>query len=77
MKRHYEKFHGPLYDKYKGPLRASKLKELKANLNQQLMCFVRIQKGSVATVTASNELSQMMAKSGNHTVTEILSKSAF
>ena len=50
--------------KYKGPLRASKLKELKANLNQQLMCFVRIQKGSVATVTASNELSQMIAKSG-------------
>ena len=64
MKRHYEKIHGALYDKYKGPLSASKLKELKANLNQQQMCFVRIQKGSVAIVTASYELNQMIAKSG-------------
>ena len=62
VKKHYKKIHRALCHKYKGPLHASKLKELKANLNQQQTCLVRIQRGSVATVTASYELTQMNAK---------------
>ena len=63
MKRHYETNHRS-YDKYEGPTRVSKLKELKGNLTQQQTCFTKIQKGNVASVTASYELSQMIAVSG-------------
>ena len=41
-----------------------KLKELKVELNQQHTCYKKICKSNVATVTASFELSQMIAVSG-------------
>ena len=54
LKRHYETNHRS-NDKYEGPIRVSRLKELKATLTQQLNCFTKIQKGNVASVTASYE----------------------
>jgi hypothetical protein len=63
LKRHYET-NNRSYDKYEGPMRVSRLKELKANLRQQQTCFTKIEKGNVASVTASYELSRMIAMSG-------------
>lgn len=63
LKRHYETNHRS-YDKYEGPMRVSRLEELKAKLRQQPTCFTKIEKGNVASVTASYELSQMIAVSG-------------
>jgi hypothetical protein len=48
------------YDKYEGPMHVSRLKELR----QQQTCFTKIEKGNVASVTASYELSRMIAMSG-------------
>ena len=45
-------------------MRVSRLKESKANLRQQQTCFTKIEKGNVTSVTASYELSQMIAMSG-------------
>jgi hypothetical protein len=45
-------------------MRVSRLKELKANLRQQQTCFAKIEKGNVASVTASYELSRMIAMDG-------------
>jgi len=44
-------------------MRVSKLKEVKANLTQQQNCFTKIEKGNAASVTASYELSPMIAMS--------------
>ena len=63
LKRHYETNHRS-YDKYEGLMRVSKLKELKANLRQQQSFFSKIQKENIASVTASYELSRMIAMSG-------------
>ncbi|XP_077137809.1 general transcription factor II-I repeat domain-containing protein 2-like [Ranitomeya variabilis] len=63
LKRHYETNHR-VYDKFEGPMRVSKLKELKANLTQQQTCFTKIQKGTVASVSASYKLSKMIAVNG-------------
>ena len=62
--RHYQNKHSNQYDKFKDQFRTMKLKELKAQLDQQQTCFKKICKSNVATVTASNELSQMIAVSG-------------
>ena len=45
-------------------MRVSRLKESKANLRQQQTCFTKIEKENVASVTASYELSRMIAMSG-------------
>ncbi|KFD54686.1 hypothetical protein M513_04386 [Trichuris suis] len=62
LKRHYETNHRS-YDKYDGPVRVSRLKQLKANLRLQQTCFTKIEKANVASVTASYELSRMIAMS--------------
>ena len=61
LKRHYEMNHLSC-DKYEGPMRVSKLKELMVNLSQQQTFHAKSQKGNVATVTAGYELSRMIAK---------------
>lgn len=58
LKRHDEINHIS-HNKYEGSMYVLKLKELKANLTQQ-----KIQKGNVASVTASYELSQMIVING-------------
>lgn len=63
LKRHYETNHLS-YDKYEGPMRVSKLKELKANLTQQQTLFTKSHKRNVASVIASYELSRMIASNG-------------
>lgn len=63
LKRHYTSNHES-YDQYEGLMRVSKLKELKANLAKQQSWLTKIQKGNVASVIASYELSQMIAISG-------------
>ena len=45
-------------------MRVSKLKELKVNLTQQQTLFTKSQKGNVASVTTSYELSRMIATNG-------------
>ena len=60
LKRQYETNHLS-YDKYEGPMRVSKLMELKVNLTQQQTFFTKSQKGDVASVTASYELSRLIA----------------
>ena len=63
FKRHYETNHLS-YDKYEGPMRVSKHKELKVNLAQQQTFNTKSQKGNVASVTAGYELSRMTATNG-------------
>ncbi|KFD60685.1 hypothetical protein M514_10614 [Trichuris suis] len=63
LKRHYER-NRRSYDRYDGPVRVSRLKQLKANLRLQQTCFTKIEKANVASVTASYELSRMIAMSG-------------
>ena len=63
LKRHYETNHRSC-DKYEGLMRVSRFKELKANLIQQQTCFTKIDQANVASVTASYELSRMVAMSG-------------
>ncbi|KFD60436.1 hypothetical protein M514_27393 [Trichuris suis] len=63
LKRHYETNHRS-YDRYDGPVRVSRLKQLKANLRLQQTCFTKVEKANVASVTASYELSRMIAMSG-------------
>lgn len=62
MKRHYGT-NKRSYDKYEGPMCVSRLKELEANLRQQQTCFAKIEKGNVASVSASCELCRMIAMS--------------
>ena len=64
ISRHYQNKHSSQYDKFKDQFQTMKLKELKAQLNQQQTCFKKICKSNVATVTASYELSQMITVSG-------------
>ena len=59
-KKHHETNHLS-YDKYEGPMRVSKLKELKVNLTQQHTFSTKSQKETVTSVTASYELSRMIA----------------
>ena len=63
LRRHYETNHTS-YNQYEGQIRVARLKELKTNLTQQQTFFKNIQKVNVASVTASFELSRMIAKSG-------------
>ena len=63
LKRHYETNHLS-YDKYEGQMRVSKLEELKVSFAQQQTFITESQKGNATSVTASYELSRMIATNG-------------
>ena len=45
-------------------MHVSRFKELKGNLTRQQVCFTKIEQANIASVTASYELSRMIAMSG-------------